>query len=76
MPRYNIWIRVDDNDIWQSIQDKPEWLHRKLQEEQNVPKESLGDNMPTSAELRKFVDDSADLVRLLELSELKRKGLL
>lgn len=30
MPKYNIWIRVEDNDKWKAIADKPEWLHKRL----------------------------------------------
>lgn len=30
MPRKDIWIRVDDLDKWESIKDKPLFLHNAL----------------------------------------------
>jgi hypothetical protein len=30
MPHVNIWIRRDDFDAWESIKDKPEFLHDAL----------------------------------------------
>lgn len=30
MPRVNIYIRNEDLDRWNAIEDKPEWLHEKL----------------------------------------------
>jgi hypothetical protein len=30
MPKYNIWIRVEDNEKWLAIIDKPKWLHEKI----------------------------------------------
>lgn len=30
MPRVNIHIRQEDWSIWQSIEDKPEWIHHNL----------------------------------------------
>lgn len=32
MPRRNTWIRTEDVEIWDNIPDRPDWLHRKLQE--------------------------------------------
>jgi hypothetical protein len=33
MPKATIWIKKEDYPIWQSLEDRPDWLHRKLQEE-------------------------------------------
>lgn len=30
MPRVDIWIRKEDWQKWQSIKNKPEWLHEHL----------------------------------------------
>jgi hypothetical protein len=35
MPDYHVWVRKEDETIWNSIQDRPEWLHKKLQEEKD-----------------------------------------
>jgi hypothetical protein len=31
MPKVTIWIRKEDEDKWNAIADKPEWLHEHLQ---------------------------------------------
>lgn len=30
MPRYNVWIRDEDNKKWLGISNRSEWLHNKL----------------------------------------------
>jgi len=30
MPRYNIYIRNEDEAKWKAIENKPEWLHEHL----------------------------------------------
>lgn len=30
MPRYNIWIREEDNEKWQALENKADWLHFHL----------------------------------------------
>lgn len=35
MPRVDIWIRKEDWQKWQSIKDKPEWLHEHLNRDFN-----------------------------------------
>lgn len=30
MPKVTIWIRVEDEQKWNSIPDKPKWLHQNL----------------------------------------------
>jgi SPX domain protein involved in polyphosphate accumulation len=30
LPRVTIWIRQEDYDKWQAIENKPEWLHEHL----------------------------------------------
>ena len=59
--RTHIWIRKDDEPIWKSIEDKPEWLHAALNP-RSVPiagiikfvKESGA--LDTGATLQQFVD--------------------
>ena len=41
MPRVNVYIRKEDEQIWAGIEDKPEWLHKALQSEKIVPGEVL-----------------------------------
>lgn len=35
MPRRNVFIRAEDIDAWDTMQKRPEWLHKKLQEYKN-----------------------------------------
>lgn len=30
MPKRTIWIRNEDMEVWNAIQDKPEWLHKVI----------------------------------------------
>lgn len=32
MPHYNIWIRTTDDNKWKAIDNRSEWLHKKLSE--------------------------------------------
>lgn len=33
MPKVTIWIREEDLDRWESIVDRPEWLHNALKQQ-------------------------------------------
>jgi hypothetical protein len=33
MPRVNIYIRKEDVDKWDAIENRPEWIHEKLNED-------------------------------------------
>ena len=39
MPHRNIWIRKEDVENWDSIDDKPEWLHMNLHKGYKVVRE-------------------------------------
>lgn len=30
MPHYNIWIRAEDDEKWQALENRSEWLHKHL----------------------------------------------
>lgn len=32
MPKATIYIRKEDEEIWKSIKDRPEWIHKMLTE--------------------------------------------
>lgn len=61
MPKVTIWIRKEDEDAWNAIKDRPEWLHAALNH-QITPiagviqliKESGA--LETDATLQQFVD--------------------
>lgn len=44
MPKVTIWIRVDDEAKWKAIENKPEWLHAKLNPESLTYMAMLGHN--------------------------------
>lgn len=36
MPSYHIWIKKEDDATWRAIENKPEWLHERLNETNQV----------------------------------------
>lgn len=35
MPRRNVFIRKEDLEAWDTMPDRPKWLHKRLQEYKN-----------------------------------------
>lgn len=36
MPRRNVFIRQEDIDAWDTMRNRPDWLHKKLVEYKNA----------------------------------------
>lgn len=46
MPRVTIWIRNEDWDQWEAIDNKPEWLHERLNLVKGIPIYPIEDPHP------------------------------
>ena len=41
MPRFNIYIRNDDLDAWNAIENKPAWIHANLMESSSMVEQRI-----------------------------------
>lgn len=73
MPRVNLYVREDDYEIFESIVDKPRWLHKAIHESpaRRLPIEAIHPKKLTKPVVHPVIgivaDDIKDLPKLPEL---------